>query len=181
MNYACRIEICSMKLKIGIESGENATRAKPAGGRGRRKMDEREATGDEIHLVLTRRRGRRQPYYIEGSMLYRMGPAPLCFPCFPCRVHSQMLFGAKPDFHLFSDAIPTTRARVASAHGTETCPVIWPKSPQSFHCLNMRGSPARVKVIARVTEYNRGKNASLLQSLVSNTAPDIADMVDSRE
>ena len=40
MNYACRIEICSMKLKIRIER-ENANRAKPAGGRGRRKMDER--------------------------------------------------------------------------------------------------------------------------------------------
>ena len=38
MNYACRIEICSMKLKIGIESGENATRAKPAtAGRGKKK------------------------------------------------------------------------------------------------------------------------------------------------
>ena len=59
----------------------------------RRKMDEREATGDEIHLVLTRRRGRRQPYYIEGSMLYRMGPAPQCFSCFPCSVHSQRYWG----------------------------------------------------------------------------------------
>ena len=31
MNYACRIEICSMKLKIRIER-ENATRAKRARG-----------------------------------------------------------------------------------------------------------------------------------------------------
>ena len=30
MNYACRIEICSMKLKIRIER-ENANRAKEAG------------------------------------------------------------------------------------------------------------------------------------------------------
>ena len=54
-----------MKLKIGIE---NANRAKPRGRK--RKTDEREKTGDEKHLVLTRRSATT---VLERSMLHHDG------------------------------------------------------------------------------------------------------------
>ena len=179
MNYACRIEICSMKLKIRIER-ENANRAKPAGGRGRRKMDEREATGDEIHLVLTRRRGRRQPYYIEGSMLYRMGPAPQCFSCFPCSVHSQRYSGPS-QISIFFPMRSQQRAPASRRHMERKHVRSYGQRVRNHFIVWTWEDRLLGSRLSHEWPNTIGGRMSVSSSPWSPIRPDIADMVDSRE